>query len=177
MRKTLFRLTTLKLSLLSAFATLFLLVAMLASTGTASAHTASRHTPSLKPHGAMSGGGCWSYHTFSTNATFENTAQPVVYGIENSQDAPQISVAFNFCSDYILVKIYPEAQPSYDYYKVDWWTYGRHGWSQVTTKYTVASFAYVWHNSQYEFVVDACTSHWYGDSCTDWSPYVFIATN
>jgi len=36
--------TTLKISLLSALATLFLLVGMLASTGTASAHTASAHT-------------------------------------------------------------------------------------------------------------------------------------
>src|SRR5215469_8517056 len=36
-----FRMTTLKISLLSAFATLFLMVAMLAFTGTASAHTAS----------------------------------------------------------------------------------------------------------------------------------------
>jgi hypothetical protein len=45
-----FRMTTLKMSLLSALATLFLLVAMLASSGTASAHTASCqpqqvHTP------------------------------------------------------------------------------------------------------------------------------------
>ncbi len=39
-----FRMTTLKMSLLSALATLFLLVAMLASSGTASAHTASAHT-------------------------------------------------------------------------------------------------------------------------------------
>jgi len=39
-----FRLTTMKLSLLSAFATLFLLVSMLASSGTASAHTASAST-------------------------------------------------------------------------------------------------------------------------------------
>jgi len=40
-RKTMFRMTTLKISLLSAFATFFLLIAMLASTGTVSAHTAS----------------------------------------------------------------------------------------------------------------------------------------
>ena len=44
-----FRMTTLKISLLSAFATLFLLVAMLASTGTVSAHTASSQTPALQP--------------------------------------------------------------------------------------------------------------------------------
>jgi hypothetical protein len=44
------RLTTLKMSLLSALATLFLLVAMLASTGTASAHTTSSQTPALQPH-------------------------------------------------------------------------------------------------------------------------------
>jgi len=45
-----FRLTTLKLSLLSAFATLFLLVAMLASTGTASTHTSSQATASYHAH-------------------------------------------------------------------------------------------------------------------------------
>ncbi len=39
-----FRMTTLKISLLSAIATLFLLVSMLASSGTASAHTASAYT-------------------------------------------------------------------------------------------------------------------------------------
>ncbi len=54
-----FRMTTLKISLFSALATLFLLVSMLASTGTASAHTASAHTaascqpqvnPACTPH-------------------------------------------------------------------------------------------------------------------------------
>ncbi len=44
-----FRMTTLKISLFSALATLFLLVAMLASSGTASAHTASRQTTALTP--------------------------------------------------------------------------------------------------------------------------------
>src|SRR5215467_16279238 len=44
-----FRLTTLKLSLLSAFATLFLLLAMLAFTGTASAHTTSCQPPNCSP--------------------------------------------------------------------------------------------------------------------------------
>jgi len=48
-----FRMTTLKISLLSALATLFLLVSMLASTGTASAHTvtdrAGAHTTSCQP--------------------------------------------------------------------------------------------------------------------------------
>ncbi len=52
-RKIMFRMTTLKISLLSALATLFLLVSMLASTGTASAHTAtgtaSAHTASCQP--------------------------------------------------------------------------------------------------------------------------------
>ncbi len=45
-----FRMTTLKMSLFSALATLFLLVAMLASSSTASAHTASSQTPALQPH-------------------------------------------------------------------------------------------------------------------------------
>ena len=44
------RLTTLKVSLFSALATLFLLVAMLASTGTASAHTASKQTTAFHHH-------------------------------------------------------------------------------------------------------------------------------
>src|SRR5215470_10542219 len=45
-----FRMTTLKISLLSAFAALFLLVSMLASTGIASAHTTtSAHTTSCQP--------------------------------------------------------------------------------------------------------------------------------
>jgi hypothetical protein len=43
------RMTTLKMSLLSALATLFLLVAMLASSGTASAHTASCQPPHCTP--------------------------------------------------------------------------------------------------------------------------------
>jgi hypothetical protein len=45
-----FRMTTLKISLFSAFATLFLLVAMLASTGTASAHTASCQPQQINSH-------------------------------------------------------------------------------------------------------------------------------
>jgi len=44
------RLTTLKISLFSALATLFLLVAMLASTGTASAHAASNQTTAFPHH-------------------------------------------------------------------------------------------------------------------------------
>ena len=58
------RLTTLKISLLSALATLFLLVAMLASTGTASAHTTSGQTTAFHhPHivvidNTPIGGGC-----------------------------------------------------------------------------------------------------------------------
>ncbi len=52
-RTIMFRMTTLKMSLLSALATLFLLVAMLASTGTASAHTASRQTTAVKPNLAV----------------------------------------------------------------------------------------------------------------------------
>ncbi len=58
------RLTTLKISLFSALATLFLLVAMLASTGTASAHTASNQTTAFHhPHIVVIdttpiGGGC-----------------------------------------------------------------------------------------------------------------------
>ncbi len=44
------RLTTLKISLFSALATLFLLVGMLASTGTASAHTASNQTTAFPHH-------------------------------------------------------------------------------------------------------------------------------
>ena len=44
-----FRMTTLKISLLSALATLFLLISMLASSGTASAHTASSHISALTP--------------------------------------------------------------------------------------------------------------------------------
>ena len=52
-----FRMTTLKMSLFSALATLFLLVAMLASSGTASAHTASSQAPALQPHLAVSNDG------------------------------------------------------------------------------------------------------------------------
>ncbi len=48
-----FRMTTLKISLFSALATLFLLVSMLASTGTASAHTASSQAPAVKPNLAV----------------------------------------------------------------------------------------------------------------------------
>ena len=44
-----FRMTTLKISLFSAFATLFLLIAMLASSGTASAHTTSSRATASAP--------------------------------------------------------------------------------------------------------------------------------
>ena len=52
-----FRMTTLKISLFSALATLFLLLTMLASTGAASAHTASSQTPALQPHLVVFGDG------------------------------------------------------------------------------------------------------------------------
>lgn len=45
-----FRMTTLKISLFSALATLTLLIAMLATSGTASAHTASSQAKAFHPH-------------------------------------------------------------------------------------------------------------------------------
>ena len=119
-----------------------------------------------------SGGGCWSYYTSSSDATYETSSNPIVYGIEGS-DGPSLSLAFNFCSDYIQL-VYPSG---HDYYKIDWWRAGRNGWTQYTTSNSVSNFTNAHYGTQYEFVVDACTSHWYGDSCTSWSPRVYITAN
>lgn len=119
-----------------------------------------------------SGGGCWSYYTSSSDATYVTSSNPTVYGYEGS-DAPSLSLAFNFCSDYIQVA-YPSG---YDYYKIDWWRAGRSGWTQYTTSNSVSNFTNAHYGTTYEFTVDACTSHWYGDSCTSWSPRVYITAN
>ena len=119
-----------------------------------------------------SGGGCWSYYTSSPDATYATSGTPMVYGIEGS-DAPSLSLAFDYCSDYIQV-VYPSG---YDYYKIDWWRPGRSGWTQYTTTNSSSNFQNAHFGVQYEFTVDACTSHWYGDSCTSWSPRVYITAN
>ncbi len=119
-----------------------------------------------------SGGGCWSYTTSSPDATYESSGNPAVYGIEGS-DGPTLSLAFNSCSDYIQIGY----TSGYDYYKIDWWRPGRNGWTQYTTSNSVSNFTNAHYGTTYEFVVDACTSHWYGDSCTSWSPRVYITAS
>ncbi len=119
-----------------------------------------------------SGGGCWSYYTSSPDATYATSGNPMVYGIEGS-DGPTLSLAFDFCSDYIQVG----STAGYDYYKIDWWRPGLNGWTQYNTSNSVSNFMNAHYGTTYEFVVDACTSHWYGDSCTDWSPRVYITAN
>ena len=117
-------------------------------------------------------GGCWSYYTSSPDATAQNNGTPVVYGFDGS-DAPSLSLAFNRCNDYIQVS-YPSG---HDYYKIDWWRAGRNGWTQYNTSNSVSNFSNAHYGVTYEFTVDACTSHWYGDSCTSWSPRVYITAN
>ena len=119
-----------------------------------------------------SGGGCWSYHTSSSDATTATSTNPIVYGIEGS-DGPSLSLAFNFCDDYIQLAY----SSGYDYYKIDWWRPGLNGWTQYTTTSSSSNFKNAHFGTQYEFAVDACTSHWYGDSCTSWSPRVYITAN
>src|SRR5215472_9845310 len=72
------RMTTLKLSLMSAFATLFLLLAMLASTGTASAHTASSlAAASFQPHiAALDNGYVYGYSGDCKSVTVFGTGFP-----------------------------------------------------------------------------------------------------
>ncbi len=127
---------------------------------------------SLHTRVTNSGGGCWSYYTSSPDATYVTSSNPTVYGFDGS-DAPSLSLAFNRCSDYIQVAY----SSGHDYYKIDWWRPGRSGWTQYTTSNSSSNFTNAHYGTTYEFTVEACTSHWYGDSCTAWSPRVYVTAN
>lgn len=118
-------------------------------------------------------GGCWSYGTWSHDATSVSNGTPQMYGIEGS-DAPSLGLAYDRCDNIIQVTISPSG---YDYYKVDWWRPGRSGWTQFTTGNSIVNFTNAHYGTYYEFTVDTCTSHWYGDSCNAWSARVYINTN
>lgn len=122
----------------------------------------------------LSGGGCYSYHSSSSDATVASNGQPQMYGYEGSNDAPQLGLSFDYCSGAVVVTVQPGT--GYDYLRVDWWRPGRNGWSQYTTSNTTSTISHVYYSTYYEVTVDSCVSHWYGDSCSNWSPRVFIKT-
>src|SRR5450755_2540831 len=70
----------------------------------------------------------------------------------------------------------------YDYYKVDWTRPGENGWQEFRVSgqsydgYMYKNFTNAHFGTYYNFAVKGCISHWYGDSCDDWSPTVGIHT-
>jgi hypothetical protein len=123
-----------------------------------------------------SGGGCWSYNTWSSNADWENSATPPMYG-NGSRTA--LGLGLNSCQQYIMIKW---TDSGYDYYKVDWTRPGLNGWKEFRVSgqsydgYMYKNFTGIYYGTSYNFAVKGCTSHWYGDSCDDWSPTVGIHT-
>jgi hypothetical protein len=128
----------------------------------------------LTPGTSLSGGGCRSYQSSSSDATVASNGQPPMYGYEGS-DAPMLGLSFDYCTGKVVVTVSPET--GYDYLRIDWWRPGRNGWTQYTTSNTNSTVNNVYYNTYYEVTVDSCVSHWYGDSCTSWSPRVYISTN
>jgi hypothetical protein len=128
----------------------------------------------LKPGTSLSGGGCISYRSSSSDANIASNGQPQMYGYEGS-DAPMLGLSFNYCNGTVLLTIQPGTD--YDYLRVDWWRPGRNGWSQYSTTSTGTTITNAYYNTYYEVTVDSCVSHWYGDNCSNWSPRVYISTN
>ena len=166
---------------LSLIATLVLIALSSIFTLTPSAHAQSQ-VPSNQVKSQLittnfsnprSGGGCWSYDTWSNDATAVSNGTPQMYGIDGS-DGPSLGLAYNSCENIIQVTISPSG---YDYYKVHWWRPGLSGWTQYTTGNSVSNLTNAHYGTYYEFSADACTSHWYGDSCTSWSAHVYINTD
>lgn len=126
----------------------------------------------LKRNIKMSGGGCLVDRSYSRDANIVTASFPYMYGYENS-NAPMIGLLYDWCKDQITVKI---SREGYDYYKVNWWRPGRNGWSQYKTSISTSIFSNVHPDTYYQFTVEGCFSHWYGDSCKSWSPRVNTST-
>lgn len=147
---------------------LFLTAALLMIMVSAFASTSAAHA---------SGGGCWSYNTWSHSATTQDTGTPSMYG--NNANSPALGLGLNTCQHYIMVKWQDRG---YDYYKVDWTRPGENGWKEFRVSgqsydgYMYKNFTNAHFGTYYNFSVKGCISHWYGDSCDDWSPTVGIHT-
>jgi hypothetical protein len=125
-----------------------------------------------------SGGGCWSYTTWSNNSNIQDNGTPNMYGNEGSS-GPSLGLGLNSCQQYIMVKWNDRG---YDYYKVDWTRPGVSGWQEFRVSgqsyygYMYKNFTNAHFGTYYNFAVKGCISHWYGDSCDSWSPTVGIQT-
>src|SRR6266498_819012 len=49
-----------------------------------------------------SGGDCWSYNTWSNQATYQDTGTPAMYG--NDKNSPRLGLGLNSCQDSLMVK-------------------------------------------------------------------------
>ena len=69
-----------------------------------------------------SGGGCWSFNTWSSSATYQQSQNPIVYG--NNNGGPQLGLGLNSCGQYFRIKWSPncsiEGCSNDTYYQFDW---------------------------------------------------------
>jgi hypothetical protein len=100
-----------------------------------------------------------------------------MYG--NDAHSPHLGLGLNSCQQYLMIKW---SDRGYDYYKVDWTRPGVSGWQEFRVSgqsydgYMYKNFTNVHFGTYYNVAVKGCISHWYGDSCDDWSPTVGIQT-
>jgi hypothetical protein len=132
------------------------------------------------PHAHASSGGCWSYNTWSSNATSQESTDPILYG--NHDGGPKLGLGLNTCGQYILIKwsrtVCFEGCPDL-YYQVDWTRPGVNGWQQFTVNDQSNSASYMYSyfknahlGTYYNFAVKRCFSN----GCSNWSPTVGITT-
>lgn len=120
---------------------------------------------------------CWSYQTWSNSATSADNGTPQMYGRDGS--SPRLGLGLNSCQQYIMIKW---SDRGYDYYKIDWTRPGLSNWQEFRVAgqsydgYFYKNFPGIYYGTYYNFAVKGCISHWYGDSCDDWSPTVGITT-
>ncbi len=134
------------------------------------------------PQAHASGGGCWSYNTWSSNATYHESQDPILY--RNNDGGPKLGLGLNSCGQYIRIKWSPECSiegcSNSTYYQIDWRRPGLNDWQVFTVPSGQAYYGYMYSNfnnahlgTYYDFAVTKCTPS-YG--CGNWSPTVRITT-
>lgn len=131
------------------------------------------------PSAHASGGGCWSFNTWSNGATSREGQNPTLYRDNNG--GPKFGLGLNSCDRTMLLKwsriICFEGCPGL-YYQIDWKRPGYDTWQKFTVAdrggptYMTSTFTNVHLGTYYNFAVRACMS----SGCESWSPTVGIYT-
>lgn len=125
-------------------------------------------TSAVKVH---SGGGCFYRDgELASHADLGQTYDPPRWQVGNS---PFFGAKFDSCRDVIHLSW---SGSGFDFYQVRWSRPGLSEQQFSTSNQNGIDFTNAHFNTIYTFYAQGCVSHWYGSSCSDWSPTIRVAT-